>query len=52
VLLISTDRTFPGGLDMADVSIRELRNHSGEVVDRAARSERVTVTRRGKQVAE
>jgi len=38
--------------DMADVSIRELRNHGGEVVDRVARGERVTVTRRGKQVAE
>lgn len=37
---------------MADVSIRELRNHGGEVVDRVARGEHVTVTRRGKQVAE
>ena len=37
---------------MADVSIRELRNHGGDVVDRVARGERVTVTRRGKQVAE
>jgi prevent-host-death family protein len=37
---------------MADVSIRDLRNHGGEVVDRVARGERVTVTRRGKQVAE
>ena len=37
---------------MAEVSIRELRNHGGEVVDRVARGEHVTVTRRGKQVAE
>lgn len=37
---------------MADVSIRELRNHGGEVVDRVTRGEHVTVTRRGKQVAE
>jgi prevent-host-death family protein len=37
---------------MSEVSIRELRNHGGEVVDRVARGERVTVTRRGKQVAE
>jgi len=37
---------------MADVSIRELRNHGGEVVDRVASGERVTVTRRGKPVAE
>ena len=37
---------------MAEVSIRELRKHCGEVVDRVARGERVTVTRRGKQVAE
>lgn len=34
------------------MSIRELRNHGGEVVDRVARGEHVTVTRRGKQVAE
>lgn len=37
---------------MADVSIRELRNHGGDVVDRVARGERVTVTRSGKPVAE
>jgi prevent-host-death family protein len=37
---------------MADVSIRDLRNHGGEVVDRAARGEQITVTRAGKPVAE
>lgn len=37
---------------MSDVSIRELRNHGGEVVDRVARGERVTITRAGKAVAE
>ena len=37
---------------MADVSIRELRNHGGEVVDRVGRGERVTVTRSGKPIAE
>jgi prevent-host-death family protein len=37
---------------MADVSIRDLRNHGGDVVDRAARGERITVTRSGKAVAE
>ncbi len=37
---------------MAEVTIRELRNHGGEVVDRVARGEHVTVTRHGKQVAE
>jgi prevent-host-death family protein len=36
---------------MPEVSIRDLRNHGGEVVDRVARGEHVTVTRRGKQVA-
>jgi prevent-host-death family protein len=35
-----------------DVSIRDLRNHGGEVVDRVARGERITVTRAGKPVAE
>lgn len=37
---------------MADVSIRDLRNHGGEVVERAARGERITVTRAGTPVAE
>lgn len=33
---------------MAEVSIRELRDHGGDVVDRVSGGERVTVTRRGK----
>jgi len=37
---------------MADVSIRDLRNKGGEVVDRAARGEPITITRAGKRVAE
>jgi prevent-host-death family protein len=37
---------------MADVSIRDLRNHGGEVVDRAARGEQITITRSGRPVAE
>jgi antitoxin (DNA-binding transcriptional repressor) of toxin-antitoxin stability system len=37
---------------MPDVSIRELRNHGGEVVERAQRGERLTITRAGKPVAE
>jgi len=37
---------------MSDVTIRELRNHGGDVVDRAARGERFTITRSGKPVAE
>jgi prevent-host-death family protein len=37
---------------MAQVSIRDLRNHGGEVVDRAARGEQITITRSGKAVAE
>lgn len=37
---------------MAEVSIRELRNHGGEVVDRAARGETLTITRSGTPVAE
>jgi prevent-host-death family protein len=36
---------------MADVSIRELRNHGGEVVDRAAQGEEITITRAGRAVA-
>ena len=37
---------------MADVTIRELRNQGGDVVDRAARGEQITITRSGTPVAE
>lgn len=37
---------------MANVSIRDLRNKGGEVVDRAARGEAITITRAGEPVAE
>jgi prevent-host-death family protein len=37
---------------MAEVTIRELRNHGGDVVDRVAAGERLTVTRDGRPVAE
>lgn len=37
---------------MADVSIRDLRNHGGEVVDRAAAGEQITITRAGAPVAD
>ncbi|MGB2756272.1 MAG: type II toxin-antitoxin system prevent-host-death family antitoxin [Acidimicrobiia bacterium] len=37
---------------MASVTIRELRNHGGDVIDRVAAGETLTVTRNGKPVAE
>lgn len=37
---------------MATVSIRELRNHGGDVLDRVERGETLTVTRAGRPVAE
>lgn len=37
---------------MSSVSIRELRNKGGEVVDRAARGEAITITKAGVPVAE
>jgi antitoxin (DNA-binding transcriptional repressor) of toxin-antitoxin stability system len=37
---------------VTEVSIRELRNQGGDVVDRAARGESITITRSGKAVAE
>jgi antitoxin (DNA-binding transcriptional repressor) of toxin-antitoxin stability system len=37
---------------VAHVSIRDLRNHGGDVVDRATRGEQITITRSGKAVAE
>ena len=37
---------------MEEVTIRDLRNHGGDVVDRVAAGERLTVTRAGRPVAE
>jgi antitoxin (DNA-binding transcriptional repressor) of toxin-antitoxin stability system len=37
---------------MASVTIRDLRNHGGDVVDRASRGEMITITRAGTPVAE
>jgi antitoxin (DNA-binding transcriptional repressor) of toxin-antitoxin stability system len=37
---------------MAEVSIRDMRNHGGDVVDRAAGGEKITITRAGRPVAE
>jgi prevent-host-death family protein len=37
---------------MADVTIRDLRNHGGEVIDRVSAGETVTITRAGRPVAE
>jgi prevent-host-death family protein len=35
-----------------EVSVRELRNHGGDVIDRVVRGEHLTVTRDGKPVAQ
>jgi prevent-host-death family protein len=37
---------------MSEVSIRDLRNHGGDVVERAQRGELMTITRAGKPVAQ
>jgi prevent-host-death family protein len=37
---------------VTSVSIRDLRNHGGDVVDRVEQGETVTVTRAGRPVAE
>lgn len=37
---------------MADVTIRDLRNHGGDVVDRVLRGEHLIITRSGRPVAE
>jgi prevent-host-death family protein len=37
---------------MAQVSVRDLRNHGGDVLDRVEAGEHVTVTRNGKPEAE
>ena len=38
--------------DMADVTVRDLRNHGGDVIDRVLAGERITITRDGRPVAE
>ena len=37
---------------MSEITVRELRNHGGEVLDRVARGESLTVTRDGQAIAE
>lgn len=37
---------------MAQVSVRDLQNHAGDVLDRVEAGEHITVTRNGKPVAE
>lgn len=37
---------------MDSVTVRELRNHGGDILDRVARGEHLTVTRDGAAVAE
>lgn len=37
---------------MGEVTIRELRNHGGDVIDRVSAGERLIVTRSGRPVAE
>ncbi len=37
---------------MSQVSIRDLRNHGGDIVERATRGEQITITRSGQPVAE
>lgn len=37
---------------MSEISIRDLRNHGGEVIDRVEAGELLTVTRGGRPVAE
>ena len=37
---------------MSEVSIRDLRNHGGDVINRVVAGERITVTRDGRAVAE
>lgn len=37
---------------MSDISIRDLRNRGGDIVERAQRGERLIITRSGKPVAQ
>lgn len=40
------------GTEAAEVTVRELRNHGGRVLDRVADGQRLTVTKDGHPVAE
>jgi prevent-host-death family protein len=44
--------SFRYGALMTSVSLRDLRNHADDVVDRAAGGEEITITRSGRPVAE
>lgn len=37
---------------MSEITVRELRNHGADVLERVARGEALTVTRDGKPIAE
>ena len=37
---------------MSEVTVRDLRNHGGEVLDRVLAGEQITVTRRGKPIVD
>lgn len=37
---------------MGEITVRELRNHGGDVLERVARGEALTVTRDGQAIAE
>jgi len=37
---------------MSQVTVRDLRNHGGEVLDRVVAGERITITKHGKPVAD
>lgn len=37
---------------MTSVTVRELRNHGGEVLDRVVAGERITITKHGRPVAD
>lgn len=49
--ILGVSQVIRSGAQM-NVSIRDLRNHGGDVVDRATRGEPITITRAGKAVAE
>ncbi|MDQ6784360.1 MAG: type II toxin-antitoxin system prevent-host-death family antitoxin [Actinomycetota bacterium] len=37
---------------MSNISVRDLRNHGGEILERASHGEPITITRDGKPVAQ
>ena len=49
---VTSGQVLQAWVAVTEVSVRDLRNRGGQVLDRVARGERITITRDGRPVAE